>query len=159
MANINTTQSRKFNNGGTLTISIGGTDYVVLRLHSGGIVQRMGVREKIPIFDRGEWLETIEGQMGVSVFEFDFMYTRVGGTELPTIMRGSPSPVTGLPKLFSIEVKTPKARGLSGAGNEDTVDYVNAWVTEWEITEGGPGEMDHVKFTLNSPDEPAFASA
>lgn len=154
MANTNTGDSMRFENGGTLRVIIGATPYEFLLVESGSVRWQPGLRDKLPIMDRGVFTGQVkELDERVSVIDFSL---RVGATTFATLLDLlTPASVSGNATKYTIEIEYAPDNGVN---TTQGVRFEDCFMPDGAPYQtGGGGAMDTVSFTLNSlKPKPAF---
>lgn len=146
MANTNDAQTRRFNNGGIITITpLSGSAYIVILVKDGTLEFTVPGKTPIPVMDRGDFKHVLAGSKRRISGKFAIQYTSIAGvTDLYTLLATDPS--TGLKKQFSIEIKIFTA---DGAATYDKITFAACFLPDGIAYKADGGDQ--------GPDELTFA--
>lgn len=146
MANTNDAQTRRFNNGGIITITpAGGSAYIVILVKDGTLEWTVPGKTPIPVMDRGDFKHVLAGSRRAITGKFAIHYTSIAGnTDLYKLLATDPS--TGLKMAFTIEVKIFTA---DGAATYDKITFAACFLPDGIAYKADGGD--------SGPDELTFA--
>ena len=157
MANINSNPVFRFENGGTLELTVGGTTYTILNIKDGSLSFQPGMYERVNYKDRGVNQTPLEGDEMLGELECTIRCgAKQGADSLYAQLMTAGS--SGLAKLFTILVaKWPAYRGASTG---ESATFSNPWLAEppkFTAASGGQG-LDELSFKMSFKTGPTMAS-
>ena len=150
MANTNDAQTRRFNNGGIITITpLSGSAYIVIYVKDGELEWNVPGKTPIPVMDRGDFKHVLAGSKRPITGKFAIAYTSIAGaTDVWTLLATDPS--TGLKKQFSMEIKIFTA---DGAATYDKITFANCFLPDGFQYKADGGDQGPDVITLPFQDQ------